>query len=41
MLIDSEKFDPNTVNMEDKTTTFGLMFYHANVENGYYINKGF
>ena len=41
MLIETEKINPNQLNQEDGSTTFGLMFYHANVESNYYINKGF
>jgi ankyrin repeat protein len=41
MLINSENIDPNTVNLEDSTTTFGLMFLQANLDTKHYINKGY
>ena len=41
VLINHEGINPNEVNQEDESTTFGLMFYHATVDTGYYLSKGY
>lgn len=50
MLLDCKNLNPNTVNLEDGSTTFGRMFYQAGLESdqadleGYknnYIKRGF